>query len=317
MSFLHKIMHFLLAAPLCVIAAGCIYDDMNECPSKLDIMIMNDWQGIRNANPEGMAYVFYPNGDPGFWRFDFKGLRAGTVSLPPSEYGFVMYNDDTSRIDFFRKPQGNLFATTGIDDLHLPADSGENCTQPLKKAPDMLWGWGINEVDVEYGGLVYGGTVHNDMVLRTFPRQLTPHYSLTVRNVVNLHGVEGIIGKITGQSSGVDISSRERSDTLVSVPFRLSVLPDSTLKAGFMTFGATLKKEDRSNVVIYFKLTDGKTVVFSKDMTEKIYKAPDPYDISLEIDTIRLPWSPPAGQLPGAFNPTVEDWVEISIDYET
>ena len=71
----------------CLILSGCswIYDnhyccEINEEEGSFDVF--SDWHECPDADPAGMAYMFFPvsGGEP--WRFDFPKKDGGPLMLP-------------------------------------------------------------------------------------------------------------------------------------------------------------------------------------------------------------------------------------------
>jgi hypothetical protein len=100
---------FILTVAL---TSGCslIYD-YDDCPTESvgAFLVDSDWLYAPDADPEGMAYVFFPaEGEE--WRFDFPGRTGGEVKLPDGEYSVMAFNDDTSGVLFGRKGDYDEFA---------------------------------------------------------------------------------------------------------------------------------------------------------------------------------------------------------------
>ena len=63
-------------------------------------MFSGDWHECPDADPAGMAYMFFPvsGGEP--WRFDFPKKDGGRLMLPDGVFHVLSFNDDTSRVLF-------------------------------------------------------------------------------------------------------------------------------------------------------------------------------------------------------------------------
>lgn len=295
---------------------SCHRHDIKDDDGDFDeITIVNDWERASEASPEGMAYLFFPIGSDAPWRFDFPGRNAGEVELPEGDYRFVMFNDDTSRVDFTIGSDGDVYASTSICELNALNDSTVYNSERVSREPDMLWCYGIDYIGFHDSFVEYEGKRNNGHQLITHPRQVTPHYVLEVRHVENLHGVVWMAAAITGQSGLIDLNTYRRNNTLVTVPFTLVVAPDSSLSAEFVTLGVPDNREVASNLYFFFLLSDGKMIKAVKDVSTQIEDAPDAMNIELEVDAIELPWAPPAEIGGGGFLPTVNGWVDVVIDY--
>lgn len=60
-----------IAAGLALAASSCIYE-YDKCPPALTLKIENDWQAAPEADPEGMAYMF----------FQTLAVSRGALTLP-------------------------------------------------------------------------------------------------------------------------------------------------------------------------------------------------------------------------------------------
>lgn len=297
-------------------ASSCIYDSSPLCPEeKVEITICNDWNGAPDATPEGMAYLFFMEGLSSPWRFDFPGREAGKVSLSAGDYRFVMFNDDTSDIVFDKDSEGIPLATTH-------ADSGytEGIADNVRQAPDMMWSASIRKVmvsedRVEYtsGDSLAGGNGSYKII--TEPVQITPQFRVKVLKLENLQGVSAMKGVITGMASGINLFERSRKGPDTAVSFSPEICADSTVRAVFNTFGRPDGLDVRNYLKLCFLLSDGRIVCEVYDVTAKILAAPDPMRIELVIDSISLPYAPPAGS-GGAFDPQVAGWITVVVNYE-
>lgn len=296
------------------LTSGCVFDDMEPCPDTSRVTIANDWNNAPDADPEGIAYLFFSPGERDPWRYDFPGREAGKIDIPLGKYNFVMFNHDTSHIDFKFENNGEVYVSTA--DTHIAAlpDSTVFEGERISKAPDMLWSDAIDNIEVMNFNLIYNGHCHGDMVLKTHPRQVTPHYTVTVKHVENLHGVAATSGALSGQSSGLCLNPLTRSSEEVTIPFEPRVSPDSTVVAEFMSFGIVESVETESRLSLFFQLSDGRKIKSVHNVTNQIHNSSDPMDIRLVVDSINLPWAPPAVSGAG-FVPWVGGWVEINVNY--
>ena len=310
--------HTIVAAViLLTTATSCIYDNLPECrPEKVTLTIINDWTAAPDADPEGMAYLFFRDDISSPWRFDFPGRQGGEVTLEEGRYRFVMYNDDTADILFGDGDNGLPFVTTPEGTLTIDSlDIG------VHKSPDMMWSASISKVNITPAGVEYGEpevahTTHDPFAIMTEPRQITPVYTLLVHHVGNLIGVTAMKGVIAGMASGTDLYDLTTSANSVNVPFTPDIAPDSTLTARFCTFGLPSGSAPHSELTLYFILSDARMISRTIDVTAQITTAPDPLNVKLVIDSISLPYAPPTVG-GGAFDPSVKDWTTIHIYYNT
>lgn len=311
----HFSKHIIPAAVIFMaVMQSCICEDLPPCgDDKVEITIVNDWNGAPDAAPEGMAYEFYRAGLTSPWRFDFPGREAGRVALEEGEYRFVMYNDDTSDVIFEAGRDGLPFVTTACDMMGRDGhDTG------LRKAPDMMWGCSAGMIGVSRDGLEYlpdgkSAGCNDRFILLTHPVQITPVYTVRVLRVANLSGVASMKGVISGMASGVELYDEVRSDTAVGVTFSPEAVADSSLMARFCTFGPCGNGAGHE-LRLYFLLSDQRLVSRSYDVTPDVASAKDPMHVEIVIDSISLPFSPPVIE-GGAFDPEVVDWTTIIVNY--
>lgn len=316
MKVIKSLLLYCLAMAVGAASVACHHDDSDIDVPCDEITIVNDWDDASGACPEGMAYMFFPKGCDDAWRFDFPGRNAGEVELPDGEYRFIMFNDDTSVIDFLTYDGGEVYATTSECGLNTLNDSTYYEGESVHKAPDMLWCYSIDLINIHGSHVDYDGIKNPDRFIITHPRQVTPCHSLTVRHVTNLHGVVWIAGAITGQAESIDLNNYSHCNPPVTVPFKVEIGRDSTLTARFVTFGVPDNTDVVNNVDIFFLLSDGKMVKTVVDVTDRIKNAPDPMNIDFVVDLIELPWAPPAEIGGGGFLPTVNGWVDVVINYD-
>lgn len=314
---------YLIPAVALLIAttSSCIFEKEPFCPEDgVEFTIVNDWINSPDAAPEGMAYLFFRTDVSAPWRFDFPGREAGKVSLQPGDYRFVMYNDDTSGIIFTASPEGMPFATTAADSIRIDGRSIE-----ARKSPDMMWNCSIADVRVDFDGIEYSSDSNNAAVLTrcdknrytllTYPRQITPVYTVRVLHVENLHGVAAMKGTISGMASGINLYGGTTSADAVSVAFVLRIARDSTVTAGFNTFGLPSSGAVTNELHLYFMLSDARIEDRSYDVTAMVAAASDPMHVEIVIDSIRLPYAPPFTE-GGGFSPMVEGWTTVEVNYE-
>ncbi|MDE7116854.1 MAG: DUF5119 domain-containing protein, partial [Muribaculaceae bacterium] len=182
----------------CLILSGCswIYDNPCCCEcggSDGSFEVFSDWHECPDADPAGMAYMFFPvsGGEP--WRFDFPGKEGGPVMLPDGEFHVLSFNDDTSRVLFgSEEDYSELYCycrETGLFNGISTADRGEavgaTVTEDGEKViepPDEMWGECVNWFSLGKNGVELrrneGGaeTSYPERILFVYPHLLTPRY---------------------------------------------------------------------------------------------------------------------------------------------
>lgn len=312
----------LLTAALALPETSCIYDDLEPCEDeKAEFTIINDWNAAPEADPEGMAYLFYPENSIEPWRFDFPGREAGKVRLPEGRYSFIMFNDDTSSIEFIDGDHGSLSATTKEVTIGFDPNVGE-----IRATPDMMWADASRTVQLGINSLTYASSEYAgdieiiqspNMRMITHPVQIVSRYTLCVKHIENISGSVCAKGLLTGMSSGINLRDNTHSEERVSLPFDLTLSADSSLNAEILTFGIprhTDSTDFKSSILLFFKLSDGNTVKYEFDRTGEILSAPDPLNVKLTIDSINLPYAPPIEGNSG-FAPSVAGWTTVIVNY--
>ena len=317
MNRFSKYSHILSVALILTALPSCIYDDLAPCHEEdIEITIENDWSNAPDADPEGMAYLFFRDGVDAPWRFDFPGRQAGKVTVPEGLYRFVMFNDDTSNVIFKTSENGMPFATTSSEKMEIDGRPVETL-----EAPDMMWGASVSELRVDRKGVEYssGDSMEENpgsFIFMTHPRQITPTYTVIINHVENLQGVTAMRGMISGMADGFNIFGETPSQTEALICFSPHSETDSSVKATFHTFGLPLNPQNPNELRLYFLLSDNRLVCKTFDVTRTINSSPDPMNVNIIIDYIALPYAPaPMG--PGAFDPDVLGWNTIIVNLGT
>jgi len=322
-----KIVAFLAFAPG---MSSCIYE-YDNCSEEQYFSIAGDWRFAREARPEGMAYIFFPKcgGEP--WRFDFPGKSAGTVILPPGEYHFLSFNDDTYSVRF-RDGDGfdgyvaytdevdrTVFNDTGLFKAPALPENVSTKNEQLIKCPEMMWGCAYRFFELFYGGLTYSISpeqspqLSTDMILTVFQRQLTSRYSFVISDVSNLDGVRALSSVFSGLAGSLNLATGIKSTYPVMLPSRAYVLDSTTIKGEFVTFGLP-EHADTSNILsLFVLLKDGRKFMYQFDVTEQVRGAPDPLNVTVRINGLVLEESEEeAGD--GAFDVSVDGWTTVEIN---
>lgn len=317
MNRFSKYSHILSVAIFLTALPSCIYDDMAPCDDgDIEITIENDWSNAPDADPEGMAYLFFRDDVDAPWRFDFPGRQAGKVAVPAGLYRFVMFNDDTSNVIFKTSEDGMPFATTSSEKI-----DNDGRTVETLEAPDMMWGASIGRLRIDRDGVGYsaGDSMEENpgsFIVRTHPRQITPTYTVKINHIENLQGVTAMRGMISGMADGFNIFGETPSQTEALICFIPHSETDSSVKASFHTFGLPLNPQNPNELRLYFLLSDTRLVCKTFDVTEMITSSLDPMNVTIIIDSIALPYAP-AQIGPGAFDPDVLGWNTIIVNLGT
>jgi len=310
--------------------SSCIYE-YDNCPEEQDFSIVNDWRYAPDAQPEGMACIFFPKcgGEP--WRFDFPGKGAGPLVLPPDEYHFLSFNDDTYSVRFIdsdgfdgyvaytNKASHTAFNEAGLAKAPSLPDNVSTDTEQLVECPDMMWGCAYRFFELFYGSLTYSVSPEHspqfstDMILTAFQRQLTSRYRFVISDVSNLDGVRALSAVFSGLAGSLNLATGMKSTYPVMVPSRAYASDSTIIKGDFITFGLP-DHADVSNILsLLVLLKDGRKFMYQFDVTEQVRDAPDPLDVTVRINRLRLEDSKEEVS-DGAFDVSVEGWTTIGIN---
>lgn len=320
------------AAMLPMYGCGLIFEYDNCGPdSDSPFCVDADWKYAPEANPEGMAYIFYPSDGGGEWRFDFPGRQGGEARLPDGEFSVIAFNDDTSRILFsgtgsyddltFYCRRGGLYDGLGgtIDNPLGPdvTDSGEE----VEICPDMLWCDNDAYFKLSAEGTAVmkspGGSVEysDSRILTLYPRQIIARYSYEVSDITNLRGVERVCASLSGMASSLRPSDMHRG-TPVTLPVKAEKKGDDALIGNFLTYGKSSAEGAANTLSLYIWLADGRKLHYDFDVSAQIDAAEDPMDVHIALSGLELPESAePVGG--GGFDVSVDGWVTVIIDIKS
>lgn len=308
----------LKTVPLLAFVLGlysCIYE-YDDCPDGQKYSIVNDWRFALDASPEGMAYIFFPKCSEEQWRFDFPGMDAGAVMLPLGEYSFLSFNDDTYSVRFHDSGGFDEYVAytdaadhTAFNDAGLPKapvlpDNVASEAEQLMECPDMMWGCAYRDLQPQLSA---------DMVLTAFQRQLTSRYSYVITDVVNLDGVRALSTVFSGLAGSLNLATGIKSMYPVMLPSRAYASDGTTIRGEFVTFGLPEHPDANNILSLFVLLKDGRKFMYQFDVTDQVRSAPDPYNVSVRINGLRLEESKDEiGE--GAFDVNVDDWTTIRIN---
>lgn len=334
-SFVRAILIALFFICPNVIFSSCswIYDypcccDCREGEGSLEVF--SDWHDCPDADPGGMAYIFFPvsGGEP--WRFDFPGKEGGPVALPDGEFHVISFNDDTSRVLFGNEENYSRFycycMETGLYDglASTPAGSpiGPTKTEDGEKVvspPDEMWGDGVKWFSLDKRGVEYRRynsdriISYKDRILFLYPNQITPCYSYVATGVSNLSGVARMCASLSGMSSQLMLASDTPCGEAVTMPLPAVKSGENEVSGSIFTFGRVENDIVPNKLTLYFWLADGNKYKYEFDVSCQIINAADKMNVLITVGNIDLPVSgPPSGD--GAFDVTVDGWQTYIID---
>lgn len=298
--------------------ASCCRHRCDEPSGRTGVTIESDWSECADAQPQGMAYIFFSDAEAQYWRFDFQGTDAGSVMLPEGRYSFASFNDDTYHTVIDGSSYSSLRAYTWP--AHLPHDIGNG--QPVAESPDMLWGCAYRFVSLLYDKLIYVQSdsdesvthpvVSPDFILTAYQRQITPRYRLTISDVENLSGVRSMKAALSGMAGEYFFDGGHKGSDPVTMTFNPEAADSTTITGRFSTFGLTELNDVSNNLYLFVILKDGRAFIYSFDVTDQVQGAPDPMAVDILLRGLVIERS----DTPGGFDVAVDGWVTVNVNID-
>lgn len=298
---------------LSLMLSSCIYD-YDNCPSTLMITVDNDWSQAVNADPEGMACLFFADGGGEPWRFDFPGKEGGRVGMPLGFYSVLSFNDDTYNVRF-REDEGYRGYTAYTDSVCREPVGG----QRLVKCPDMMWGCAYDRVIIEYGGIAYSKDslsytyYSKEHILTLEQTQLTARYSFIIDDVENLDGVKAMGVTFSGLAGALNLATGGKENYPVTVKSDAHKNGDSVIEGEFVTFGIPVTPDADNKLTLLVLLADNRKFSYTFDVTGQVREAEDPLDVKVVIHGLKIEQSEQVDN-PGAFEVGVDGWISVIIN---
>lgn len=321
-----------ITAPLALLlsTASCIYEGLHECPDKFAFAIENNWEAMPGANPEGMAYIFFPRDDSEPWRFDFPGLKAGHVKMNTGAYQFISHNDDTYAVLFRNTETYETYEafTAETNPLSsIPASERgkvfpEGRGERTAECPDMMCGCAYYDFSLEYDGLSYvaspvaesenGRVFSPEFILTANQKLLTPLYSFRIEKIKNFEGVRTMSASLSGMAGSMVISSGKKGAYPSTLVFKAMAIDPTTAGGCFYTFGIPFVPIVKNVLSLYVVLKDGRRFCYEFDVTDQVRYAPNPMDVHLIIRGLTLEIPHPGDGT--AFDVNVDGWETVVVN---
>lgn len=298
--------------------------------SNSKLTIAYDWSLASDANPAGMCVFFYSIEHPDvYYRFDFNNIKGGDIELPAGHYRLITYNNDTEVVKFSSTNNfESHIAYTRTGDLLEPLyGNGITSTaasyngERVMVTPDGLWGCHSIDIYVDENGVKYSLSRSGDeaksevdsnghQTITLYPHDMLCHYSFEVRHVDNIEHISRISAALSGMAPSMNVSTEELSSEKVTLPVSAHVDNISNEVVGnFLTFGHDNSEDTSHKMIFYVVMDDGSKYEIKDspnlDVTSQIDNAPDPRNVHIIIDNLKLPQPGTTGN---GFSPTVDDW---------
>ncbi len=319
---------------LTILLQGCIFEYPN-CPEDpwKHVTVHFDTSLCPDADPEGMALFLYPEGGGEPWRFDFSGTQGDSIDIPEGLYSLIAYNNDTFRVsirdrnDFdlcsFTTPETNVFEPlTTLTRSGIPGAPPDG-SQLIKREPQKMWCGVIDSVRVFSDNTVaIGETVINKQAassssIITVPlRNATANISVEISPVENIDDIRYLSAVLTGMNAEYLCHNYKPTGPLSAIPFAMNRKSPSsnTLTGSLRTFGK--KTGTDAWVILYIWLLNGEKYYYRFNVTQLIDNAPDPFNITLQLGSIRIPESI-GDETTDGIDVGVDGWDFVIIDLES
>lgn len=308
--------YFLITLALSVFLPSCIFE-YDNCPPEdagFPLSIRYYWNVQSQILPEGMANIFYPIGESGYWRYDCPP-DGGSFNLPFGCYDAVCYNNATEAILFRGMDDFNtleIYTRNGaITDVFRNSTGwakpprGREKEQDIRMQPDMIW---TSTSPVSIAGSTADSVVFS-------PQRVTPAYNLLVTDIINLASAVRYCFSISDLSAGYFPGMQSHSDIAVTVPASLTAIDSSRLFGRLLCFGL-VSDTCKPVLTLYIWLGNGEKRVYNYDIGEQIRSAPDPSEVLIRIIGPELPYMEP-GASGGGLDVDVDNWEVVDIELST
>lgn len=302
----------ILSLFLLIAASSCEHKPLWLPESPIETTeIQYDWSRCSGDLPSGMSLYMYPLGtDEHPWLFNLS-KNGGIINVPQDIYRAITYNNNTDGILFRNTDDYELFEIytrrgrllDGAQTPYTGALPPLVITEPVVITPDMMW---TTATGVEItGGLV-----------TLVPEQLTPRYTFNVTGVRNSDGVVDLCATLSGNIGGIYLNNLTPAEYPVTLPSQATIKEGNTITGSLITFGIPANPVAANILTLYFWLKDGSKYYCTFDVTSQIREAPDPLNVTINIDGLDLPEIslPPDDPAGGGIGVDVDSWHTIDIE---
>ena len=311
---------------VCTIVTVCIVGTTSCEPTDLcydhthtDIVnVVFDWRNAPDAAPRSMSCYLFPANGGKMLRYDFTDRRGGTIRVPAGRYEALCLNSDTENIDYRNTETKNGFEVTtrttallsglaalGVRSSGAPRAGGTE-NERVALPPDMLWSDHAESIELE--------RTSAPQTVTLYPKVSVCRYTVEIRNAENLEYVSGISGSLSSLAGGLLAGKTETTEERVTIPFDAAFSVERHVVTGqLLTFGHCPSGLNRHQLTVYAVLADQNRRYYTYDVTDQIHSAPNQRDVHIVLDGLPLPKPIVNG---GGFQPTVDEWQEITTDIE-
>lgn len=299
------------------VTTSCGYQLCYDHPHTGQLRVVFDWRDAPGASPQSMSLYLFPTDGDGAGeplRYEFTDITGGVITVPEGEYRAACLNSDTELILYRNTGSPSTFecytrttelmegySAYGVRSETVPRAEG-TADQPVRLAPDMLWGDSASGIRVEKDR---SGTI------TLYPSESVCTYTVEIRHAENLRYAAALAGSLSSMAGGVLPASGSPTAERITVPFSAVKSDDrTTLHGRFLTFGHPVAEDCTHTLMIYAILSDNAKWCFAYDVTGQIHDAPDPRHVHILLDGLPLPRPMESG----GFRPGLDEWQTVRID---
>lgn len=297
----------IISLALMLLASGCDHRELCYDHSHMEqVKVMFDWKNAPEANPSTMVVHLYSETGEHLSRYEFTDRNGGHLSLRPGRYMVLFHNGEMENVkerNQEKHPEYELF-TPEADllepmsrDMTAPPRPSEVADEPVRKAPEQVWGGRYDEIEVRSG--------EEGQTVTLVPVEATGHYTVVINDVENLEENYDLSASISGMAESYSPASGGMTGEKVTFPLSLEYTDSHTLTARFYSFGHCPTEEG----VHIFSVYTSEKIYYNFDVTGQLHEAADPHNILIVINGLKLP------TVQTGMSPSVDDWSDVEDIY--
>lgn len=255
-----------------------------------NVKVTFDWEQHPNANPASMCFYLFPReeGERTLKR-EFIGKNGGIAqALVGVSYTALGFNSDARNTSFRNNIRTNSIEASskdagtidriGISASLLPRAKGTEGERMSMEADSIYSGASEKDILISLEENDRGDTCK----ITLSPKRRFCTYRLKIINIANQQNLSSsIAGSISGLAGGINLSTGEKTEAKVTVPFAVGTTNESTLEGQLRCYGNSPSEDAANYLVIYTMLKDGTKWCYIYDVTKQIKEAPNPYEVEI------------------------------------
>ena len=314
----------LIPGAMLMLAEGCTHKDLNEDAHTTiadHVEVIFDWSKTPAKEAKTMVlYLYSDEHDVMDYRFNnpdggiirtYGGPHTAVCHSNDDPYGHHLRNHHIhDEIEIYTDETAVLVGQ-GISTMRIPRAKGTE-EEPLRNTPAMIYGAQNRDVNLKVTAF--------PQKLQLYPEELICRYSVEFVDVENLKSADvHIDATISSMAGGYYPGRMTPTSEAVSHTFTLSAdLEKGSLQSEFFTFGLPEGEELSHKICLYIVLKNKTGGFYTFDVSDQVNKAPDPRNVSIKINGLKLPDipddppGPPQGE--GGISIEVDTWDTYHFD---